>query len=206
MQIRSAVFELSAPDLASCPESALPEFAFIGRSNVGKSSMINLLTGRKDLAKVSATPGKTRLINFFLINDRWHLIDLPGYGYAKVSKDAREIFADFIADYLANRPGLRHLFVLIDSRLDPQAIDLDFLQWAIDHAVPFSIVFTKADKMKPNALKKSVATFLDALALLIQPLPEHFVTSSKLRQGRNEILGTINTHLSRRPENEESVN
>lgn len=203
MKIRTAIFERSAPSLQACPPSVLPEFAFIGRSNVGKSSMINLLTGKKDLAKVSATPGKTRLINFFRINDAWQLIDLPGYGYAKVAETERAAFTDFISDYLLNRENLRHLFVLIDSRLEPQAIDLDFLQWALEHAVPFSIVFTKADKMKPNALKKSVATFLEALALLVQPLPEHFVTSSKLKQGKDEVLGAINTHLSHRPKNEE---
>ncbi len=150
MQIRSAIFQSSAPDLASCPESDRSEIAFIGRSNVGKSSLINMLTGQKGLAKVSATPGKTKLINFFLINDRWHLVDLPGYGYAKVSQRDRGTFSIAIAEYLEDRPNLQHVFVLIDSRLPPQAIDLEFLEWMTARARPFSLVFTKADKLKPN--------------------------------------------------------
>lgn len=196
MQIRSAVFELSAPDLKSCPKSAFPEFAFIGRSNVGKSSMINMLTGQKDLAKVSATPGKTRMINFFLINNNWHLIDLPGYGYAKVAKRERTEFSEAIASYMEDRPNLRWVFILIDSRLTPQAIDLEFIQWVSERQIPFSLIFTKADKSKPNALKKSIATFMESLVTICETPPAAFVTSSKVREGRPEILSFIDTCLS----------
>lgn len=203
MQIRSAVFELSAPDLKSCPKSAFPEFAFIGRSNVGKSSIINMLTGQKDLAKVSATPGKTKMINFFLINNHWHLIDLPGYGYAKVAKRERTEFSEAIASYMEERPNLRWVFILIDSRLTPQAIDLEFIQWTTERQIPFSLVFTKADKMKPNALKKSVATFLESLVEICPEPPNSFISSSKLREGRSEILAFIDACLSNRIETEE---
>ncbi len=195
MQIRSAIFQSSAPGLPSCPESDLPEVAFIGRSNVGKSSLINMLTGQKGLAKVSATPGKTKLINFFLINDRWHLVDLPGYGYAKVSQRDRGTFSIAIAEYLEDRPNLQHVFVLIDSRLPPQEIDLEFLSWMTAHARPYSLVFTKADKLKPTPLKRNIATFLERLQTLIGLEPIHYVSSSTARSGRGEILRGIETIL-----------
>ncbi|CAN5685987.1 ribosome biogenesis GTP-binding protein YihA/YsxC [soil metagenome] len=205
MQIRSAVFELSAPDLKSCPKSAFPEFAFIGRSNVGKSSMINMLTGQKDLAKVSATPGKTRMINFFLINNHWHLIDLPGYGYAKVGKRERADFSEAIASYMEERPNLRWVFILIDSRLTPQPIDLEFIRWTTEREIPFSLIFTKADKSKPNALKKSITTFMETIAEICPIAPAAFITSSKVREGRPEILGFIDSCLSNRIETAEAT-
>ncbi len=199
MKIPSAVFALSAPDLKSCPDSALLEVAFIGRSNVGKSSLINLLTGQKDLAKVSATPGKTKLINFFLINNAWHLVDLPGYGYAKVSQRDRREFSKAIADYLENRPNLRWVFVLIDSRLSPQAIDLEFLHWLAGRSVPFSLVFTKTDKLKARALQENIARFLASLATVCEGTPDILTSSSKTRDGRTQILGYIQDCLTETP-------
>lgn len=196
MNIHSAVFELSAPDLASCPETDRPEVAFIGRSNVGKSSLINLLTNQKGLAKVSATPGKTKLINFFLINGKWNLVDLPGYGYAKVSQRDRREFSKAIAGYLEHRPNLRGVFVLIDSRLSPQAIDLEFLHWTAERAVPFVLIFTKTDKLKPKALERNIATFLESLATVCEGTPEYLVSSSVTREGRKEILKLIEESFS----------
>lgn len=190
MQIKSANFKASAPDLASCPEARWPEFALIGRSNVGKSSLINLLTRKKDLALVSATPGKTKLINFFLVNEAWMLVDLPGYGFAKVGREDRVAFDRLISSYLEQREVLRHVFVLIDSRLSPQAIDLAFVQWLSGVGVPFSIIFTKADKMKPRALQASVETFMGALTFC-ETKPRKFISSSKDGAGRSEILGFI---------------
>lgn len=166
----------------------LPEVALIGRSNVGKSSLINMLTQRKDLALVSATPGKTKLINFFLINDAWHLVDLPGYGYAKVALADRAAFDRIIATYLEQRPSLRQVFVLIDSRLEPQAIDLAFLQWLSGTNTPFSLIFTKADKMKPRALEENIRVFMEALTFCETP-PQKFISSAKERLGAKEILG-----------------
>ena len=191
MNIHSAVFQLSAPDLQSCPNSDCPEIAFIGRSNVGKSSLINLLTGQKGLAKVSATPGKTKLINFFLINDKWHLVDLPGYGYARVSQRDRREFSKAIAGYLEHRPNLRGVFVLIDSRLSPQPIDLEFLHWLARRTVPFALIFTKADKLKPKALEDNIATFLESLVTVCKDQPDYLVSSSVTRAGRKEILQVI---------------
>jgi GTP-binding protein len=196
MQIHSATFVLSAPDLAPCPDSPLPAFAFIGRSNVGKSSMINMLTNRKDLAKVSATPGKTKLINFFAINAAWHLIDLPGYGYAKVAQRHRKEFSKAISEYLSRRENLRLTFVLIDSRLDPQQIDLEFLTWLAGTGIPFALVFTKADKLKPRELQRNTDAFRQALADACGVEPLSFTTSSKERLGRGEILGHIDSLLA----------
>lgn len=196
MNIHSAVFEISAPDLKSCPETDRPEVAFIGRSNVGKSSLINLLTNQKGLAKVSATPGKTKLINFFLINGNWNLVDLPGYGYAKVSQRDRREFSKAIAGYLEHRPNLRGVFVLIDSRLSPQAIDLEFLQWTAERGVPFVLIFTKTDKLKPKALERNIATFLESLATVCEGTPEYLVSSSVTREGRKEILNLIEDSFS----------
>lgn len=200
MRINQAAFLLSAPDLATCPATDRPEFAFIGRSNVGKSSLINLLTGRKDLAKVSATPGKTKLINFFAINAGWHLVDLPGYGYAKVAQRHRNEFSQAIAEYLSQRENLRHTFVLIDSRLEPQRIDLEFLTWLAGVGIPFSLVFTKADKLKPKELRKNADVFRQALLDACGAAPLSFVTSSKDRVGRGDILGHIGDALAAAPE------
>ena len=195
VKIKSAIFKTSAPDLKSCPEPVLPEIALIGRSNVGKSSLINMLVQRKDLALVSATPGKTKLINFFLINDTWHLVDLPGYGYAKVARADRAAFDRIIATYLEQRPALRQVFVLIDSRLEPQAIDLAFLQWLSETSTPFSVIFTKSDKMKPRALEGNIRTFLEALTFCETP-PQTFVSSAKSRLGGREILGFVGSLLA----------
>ena len=196
MQIKSATFLLSSPDLHGCPDSPFSEFAFIGRSNVGKSSMINMLTNKRDLAKVSATPGKTKLINFFTINDSWSLVDLPGYGYAKVAVRHRTEFNKFVADYLTHRENLRCTFVLIDSRLTPQPIDLEFLTWLAGAGVPFVLVFTKTDKLKSNALQKNMTAFLEALSTSAGVTPQTFTSSAKERKGRSEILGFIDAALA----------
>jgi GTP-binding protein len=199
MKIKSAVFTVSAPAFASCPPAFRPEFAFIGRSNVGKSSLINLLAEQKGLAMVSNTPGKTKLINFFLINGAWSLVDLPGYGYAKVLKPAHEGFERIIVDYLTQRTALACVFVLIDSRLPPQAIDLEFLAWLEEQAVPFALVFTKADKHSTSALASSTALFLQRATRRGADAPKHFTTSAKTKQGRNELLNFIEQRLVASP-------
>ncbi len=192
MKIKSAVFTVSAPDLVSCPPASRPEFAFIGRSNVGKSSLINLLAERRQLAMVSNTPGKTKLINFFLINDTWSLVDLPGYGYANVTKATEEGFQRAIMDYLTERPTLAGVFVLIDSRLPPQAIDLEFLDWLALHCpVPSALVFTKSDKQSPTATLASTGQFLQRVAKSRHGPQKHFTTSSKTKHGRKELLDYI---------------
>lgn len=191
MKIKSAVLELSAPELTLCPRRVRPEFAFIGRSNVGKSSLINLLTERRDLARVSATPGKTQLLNFFLINETWRLVDLPGYGYARVSKDKRFEFNEAVADYLSGREGLTHVFVLIDSRLEPQAIDLEFLQWLEASGIEFALVFTKADKQSASQTADNVARFKERLAEWRTEMPEILLSSATTKAGRSEILASI---------------
>ena len=196
MKVLSATFEASAPDLAACPISDWKEFAFIGRSNVGKSSVINMLTGQKDLAKVSGTPGKTKLINFFTINNAWSLVDLPGYGYAKVARKDRSTFSAFVADYLQNRPNLEGTFVLIDSRLSPQKIDLEFLEWMVGHGIPFVLLFTKTDKLTASAAKRSIDAFLSQMREISEEVPEFLCSSSKLGEGRVEILGLIASALS----------
>lgn len=193
MKIKTAVFELSAPNLQACPASALPEFAFIGRSNVGKSSLINLLVARKDLAKVSATPGKTQLINFFRINDAWKIVDLPGYGYANVDRSTRADFNEAVADYLEERSSLRGVFVLIDSRLPPQRIDLDFLRWLSDAAVPHVLVFTKSDKQSAQKTQISITQFTASLKAWRATPPKIFTSSIKTKAGRSEILAFIET-------------
>lgn len=174
-----------------CPQSELPEYAFIGRSNVGKSSLINMLTGRKALAMTSATPGKTLLINHFLVNGEWHLVDLPGYGYAKRGKKEMEKLYHLITHYVTERQQLTCLFVLIDSRLTPQQIDLDFIQYLGENGVPFALVFTKADKNKQGETRKNVDRFLRTLQEEWEELPPHFITSSEKRMGRSELLGYI---------------
>ena len=200
MKITSAVFHSSSPNLATCPESDLPEFAFIGRSNVGKSSLINMLTREDGLAKVSRVPGKTRLINFFTINNTWSLVDLPGYGYAKVGKKQRSSFSAFVAEYLQKRPNLLGTFVLIDCRLSPQKLDLEFLHWMVGSGLPFVIAFTKADKLTPKAAQKSIDTFLGAMREISEEPPDYVLSSSKSDTGRPEILGLIASALDEKQE------
>ena len=191
MKINSAEFEISNSRADQCPKSNIPEYAFIGRSNVGKSSLINMLTQRKGLAMTSSTPGKTMLINHFRINDEWYLVDLPGYGYAKRSKKDQEKLPNIISFYVLEREQLTNLFVLIDSRLKPQKIDLEFIEWLGENGVPFSIIFTKADKNKKGELRKNVDTFLATLREQWEELPPHFITSSESRLGREELLNYI---------------
>ena len=191
MKINSAEFEISNSRADQCPKSNIPEYAFIGRSNVGKSSLINMLTQRKGLAMTSSTPGKTMLINHFRINDEWYLVDLPGYGYVKRSKKDQEKLQNIISFYVLEREQLTNLFVLIDSRLKPQKIDLEFIEWLGENGVPFSIIFTKADKNKKGELRKNVDTFLATLREQWEELPPHFITSSESRLGREELLNYI---------------
>ncbi len=191
MIITTAEFVKSSQTLDECPQSKIPEFAFIGRSNVGKSSLINMLTGRKNLAKTSTTPGKTRLINHFLIEKSWHLVDLPGYGYAKVSKTERQIFEKLIVNYISRRESLICVFVLIDSRIKPQKIDLEFITWLGENGIPFAIVFTKIDKPKQNELKTNLKLFEIELAKNWEELPIWFLSSAVNKKGREEILEYI---------------
>jgi len=204
MTIRSTALLGSAPDLASCPASDLAEFAFIGRSNVGKSSLVNMLTRVQGLARVSDTPGKTRLINFFLVNGSWTLVDLPGYGYAKVGRADRANFSAFVADYLQNRPNLRGTFVLIDSRLTPQKIDLEFLHWMVGCGLPFILVFTKTDKLSRTAAQANIDAFLLRLQEISSDEPAVLTSSSKLSHGRAEILELIEAALAEAPEDLET--
>lgn len=191
MQIKSAEFTVSSARIDQCPNSNLPEYAFIGRSNVGKSSLINMLTGKGKLAKTSATPGKTILINHFVINGEWYLVDLPGYGYAKRSKKDTEKFEHMITTYILDREQMTNLFLLIDVRHEPQQIDLEFMEWLGENGVPFSIVFTKADKVAKAKLKGNVMHYLTELKKQWEELPPYFVTSSETKMGREEILNYI---------------
>ena len=191
MQIKSAEFTVSSARIDQCPNSNLPEYAFIGRSNVGKSSLINMLTGKGKLAKTSATPGKTILINHFVINGEWYLVDLPGYGYAKRSKKDTEKFEHMITTYILNREQMTNLFLLIDVRHEPQQIDLEFMEWLGENGVPFSIVFTKADKVSKAKLNGNVMHYLTELKKQWEELPPYFVTSSETKMGREEILNYI---------------
>jgi GTP-binding protein len=191
MKITSATFLTSAPDLEGCPESPLPEFAFIGRSNVGKSSLLNMLTGKKGLAKVSGSPGHTRLINFFTINERWTLVDLPGYGYAKISKQAREKFQAMIADFMVNRENLACVFALNDARLSPQQIDLEYVRWLMEASIPFVLVFTKSDKLKASKVENNITAFTDAMSEWCERLPRTFTCSAKTGSGRKSLLSFI---------------
>ncbi len=193
MPIHQALFITSSPDYKLCPPSQKPEYAFIGRSNVGKSSLLNMLCGRRKLAKISSTPGKTRLINHFEINGSWYMVDLPGYGYAKLPKTEREKFHTMINGYLYNRPNLVNLFVLVDSRHAPHAIDLEFMRNMGLKKVPFSIVFTKTDKLKPQELEANLARYTAVLSEEWAELPPVFVTSATTRQGRDEILQYIDS-------------
>lgn len=197
MQIRSAEFKCSNTRTDKLPPPVLPEYAFIGRSNVGKSSLINTLTGRKGLAKTSQTPGKTQLINHFLINENWYLVDLPGYGYARTSRSARGEWERFIRYYLRNRENLQCVFVLIDSRLPPQKVDLDFCCWLGEQGIPFVLAFTKSDKQSSSKTAESVESFKKALLTYFEEVPQQFVTSSETRAGREEILSFIDEINSR---------
>ena len=193
MDIKSAEFVMSNSDVAKCPKALLPEYAFIGRSNVGKSSLINMLTNRKSLAKTSGRPGKTQLINHFLINKNWHLVDLPGYGYARVSKSSKKTFQKFITQYFNLREQLVSAFVLVDIRHEPQAIDLEFMQWLGENGVPFSIIFTKADKLKPKAIEKHIETYWNIMLETWESMPNHFVTSASKNIGKEAVLNYIDT-------------
>lgn len=195
MQIKSAIFNLSARNLQAAPNWHYPEFAFIGRSNVGKSSMINMLSNKESLAKVSATPGKTQLLNFFVMNDSWSLVDLPGYGYAKVAKSEKINFNESVGDYIANRENLRRVFVLIDSRLPPQHIDLNFVDWIAGCSVNLAFIFTKTDKQSSKKTQASVKTFIEQIPESIIERTPLVTSSSKDRSGRIEILRLISQDL-----------
>ena len=191
MLIKSAEFVVSNSRVEKCPTTGLPEYAFIGRSNVGKSSLINMLTGRKGLAMTSQKPGKTQLINHFIINKEWHLVDLPGYGYARLSKDGRDGLRRMIEDYVLERRELVCLFVLLDARREPQKIDLEFIEWLGEESVPFALVFTKADKLSKGKLSANISAYKDRLLEGWEELPPLFITSSEERTGREELLNYI---------------
>ena len=191
MNVAHADFVMSNAEVAKCPKSHLPEYAFIGRSNVGKSSLINMLCNRKGLAKTSSRPCKTQLINHFLINKKWYLVDLPGYGYARVSKTQKKVFQKFVTDYFLKRTELISAFLLIDIRHEPQPVDLDFFKWLGEHQIPFSIVFTKADKIKPGTIEKNINNYFDELKKDWEELPPYFVTSASKGNGKEELLGYI---------------
>ncbi len=191
MVIKSAEFVISNSRVEKCPTTGLPEYAFIGRSNVGKSSLINMLTARKGLAMTSQKPGKTQLINHFIINDAWYLVDLPGYGYARLGKDSRDSLRRMIEDYVLERKELVLLFVLLDCRHEPQKIDLEFIQWLGEEGVPFALVFTKADKLSKGRLAANVEAYKAKLREEWEELPPIFVTSSEERMGRDELLSYI---------------
>ena len=193
--INKAVFKCSSEKISQVPKDSLPDIAFIGRSNVGKSSLINMLTKHKGLAKVSATPGKTRLINHFTINDSWYLVDLPGYGYARTGKSTRGAFAKIITDYIFKCEKMHFLFVLVDSRLEPQKIDLEFIEQLGMNGVPFGIIFTKADKLSKAQLQRSVAAYQQTLSEQWEELPPMFTSSSEKGTGRDEIVGYIESIL-----------
>jgi len=191
MKINQAEFVISNTDYKKGPEDGKPEYAFIGRSNVGKSSLINMLTNNKKLAKTSGKPGKTQLINHFVINDEWYLVDLPGYGYAKASKQSRAKWEKFIVEYLTNRESLVNIFVLLDSRLEPQKIDLEFMNWCGEKELPFSMVFTKIDKLSSTQLQKNLAKYKKEMLKYWEALPPVFTTSSESKFGREKLLNYI---------------
>ena len=193
MQIKSAEYIISSARVDQCPKTTAPEYAFIGRSNVGKSSLINMLTNQSKLAKTSATPGKTMLINHFIINKEWYLVDLPGYGFAKRGKKEQEKFQQMISSYILQRQQMANLFVLVDSRHEPQKIDLEFMEWLGENGVPFSIVFTKADKLSKGRLLSNVKLYLDKLQEQWEELPPYFTTSSETRLGKDELLDYIDS-------------
>ena len=191
MEIKSAEFIISNTRIDKCPKNNLPEYAFIGRSNVGKSSLINMLTNRPKLAMTSATPGKTLLINHFLINKEWYLVDLPGYGYAKRGKKQQEKIQQIIEQYILQHEQLTNLFLLIDCRLEPQRIDLEFIEWLGENGIPFAIIFTKADKLSNKKVLENVNSYLEHLKEQWEELPPHFITSSEKKIGRAEVLNYI---------------
>lgn len=191
MEIKTAEFTISSPTVAMCPKDTKPEYAFIGRSNVGKSSLINMLCRNQKLAKTSATPGKTLLINHFIINREWYLVDLPGYGYAKRSKKEVQKLDNMIRGYILEREQLVNVFVLVDVRLEPQAIDLEFMNWLGISSVPFSIVFTKADKLSAQKVKANVEAYKQKMLETWEEMPPYFVTSAEKRDGREEVLNYI---------------
>ena len=192
MKITAAEFVMSNSDVAKCPKEPLPEYAFIGRSNVGKSSLINMLVERKSLAKTSGRPGKTQLINHFKINKNWFLVDLPGYGYARVSKKDKKTFQKYITEYLLKRKQLVCAFVLVDIRHEPQPIDMEFMEWLGSNGIPFAIIFTKADKLKPGAIEKNVKAYIkELLASVWEETPPYFITSSSKHLGKIALLNYI---------------
>ncbi len=199
MDISSAIFDCSSPDLDSCPDESLPEFAFIGRSNVGKSSLLNMLAGKEALARVSTTPGFTKLINIFTMNKTWRLVDLPGYGYAHVARKDMSRFNQAVADYLKHRVNLCLVFALIDSGLTPQKIDLEFVGWLARNSVPFVLVFTKTDKISPAAVQTNIAAFTACISAWFEKLPAIFNCSATVRQGRQELLGVIDEAMTAIP-------
>lgn len=191
MKVKSATFVMSNSEVAKCPKERLPEYAFIGRSNVGKSSLINMLMARKSLAKTSGRPGKTQLINHFIVNSNWYLVDLPGYGYARVSKKAKKTFQKFITNYFEKREQLVLAFVLIDCRHEPQPVDMDFMQYLGEKEIPFHIAFTKADKLKPKALERNIAAYSEKMLETWEEMPPYFATSASNSEGRDELLNYI---------------
>ncbi|MBX9852378.1 MAG: ribosome biogenesis GTP-binding protein YihA/YsxC [Cytophagaceae bacterium] len=191
MKIKKANFIKSVTDYKQCPSPDLPEYAFIGRSNVGKSSLINMLTNHSNLARISAKPGKTQVINHFLINDEWYLVDLPGYGFAKVSRDLRKQWDKMIQEYLKNRMSIQSVFLLVDSRIEPQDSDLKMMEWMAVSGIPFVIVFTKADKISKNKIQTFIGTYKKQMKDTWEELPSYFITSSETGEGKDEILKFI---------------
>lgn len=196
VNISSAVFDRSAPDLESCPDESLPEFAFIGRSNVGKSSLLNMLAGEQEMARVSPTPGFTKLINFFTMNKCWRLVDLPGYGFAQGARKHSARFNKAVADYLEHRASLCLVFALIDSGLGPQEIDLQFVEWLVRHTVPFVLVYTKTDKVSDDTVQANVAAFTDRISAWFEKPPTGFTCSAQTGQGRLELLAVIDEQMA----------
>jgi GTP-binding protein len=199
MHISSATFHCSAPDLDSCPDESLPEFAFIGRSNVGKSSLLNMLAGKEALARVSPRPGFTKLINIFTMNKTWRLVDLPGYGFAEGARQDRVKFDRAVGDYLENRPNLACVFVLLDSGLAPQKLDLEFVEWLTRHGIPYVLVFTKTDQGKPQEVQANITAFTASIAGWFTQLPAVFQSSSVTGEGRDKLLGIIGETLDAAP-------
>jgi GTP-binding protein len=199
MNISSAIFDRSAPDLDSCPDESLPEFAFIGRSNVGKSSLLNMLSGQRDLARVSKIPGFTKLINFFTMNKTWRLVDLPGYGFAQVARKDKARFNQAVNEYLQERANLCCVFALIDSGLPPQEIDLEFVEWLASNSIPFVLVFTKSDRVKPAKLRTNLEAFTARISGWFEKLPAVFTCSATTKQGREELLALIEEGMAAGP-------
>jgi len=191
MLIKSAKFVVSNQKVSKCPKSSLPEYAFIGRSNVGKSSLINMLTNQKGLAKTSGKPGKTQLINHFIINNQWYLVDLPGYGYARVSKNEKKTFQKYITQYFKERKQLLCAFVLIDVRHNPQKIDLKFMQWLAENEIAFSIIFTKSDKQKLDVVEENIINYKKVMKETWEEMPDYFITSSTKYIGKKILLNYI---------------